>query len=402
MEQSDSAWQPQTGQQNAWHSDQEPFQWVHTEHRWTGWDSQQADRPTSHHAPPNDEQDQMQWNEASPRQWRTNRVATQVWNPYASQWEWNTSDHARGPLHQETPSTWNEMRWTNWSTQWWESSPRQGWSAQAQWPPSDNQGGSGSGTWNAAQEPQEEPTHEEHQWEYRQTNTSTSATGSSRPMPCSSSGRNAPPTLGGKRTSKKSFSRLARDFARNYAHKLAQKKQLAAAAAAAKAANMPSEGLTGPPVSQSDTHRGPQNGTPDSNATDEVKTEDSPDGTRISQLIADNAIPGREMEPQPKQSEGASSSAGNQHYDAGPQDTYPEPHRLLRKASSSSCSNSDSPGTPQTASFISCASTIGDKERAVNDRVQAAIAETPRSVGAQPRSKNVAKTGTGKTRRKTH
>ena len=74
---------------------------------------------------------------------------------------------------------------------------------------------------------------------------------------------------------------------------------MAVAAAAAEAANTPSQGMTGPPVSQSDTHRGPQNGTPDSNATDEVKTEDSPDGTRISQLVADNTIPGREMEPQP-------------------------------------------------------------------------------------------------------
>ena len=254
------------------------------------------------------------------------------------------------------------------------------------------------GTWNAAQEPQEEPTHEEHQWDYRQMNTSTSVTGSSRPMPCSSSGRKGPPILGGKRTSKKSFSRLARDFARNYAHELSQKRQAAAAAAATQTATT---GLTGPPVSQTDTDNAPHDGTPHNSATDEVKTEDSADGTRISQLIADNTIPGREMEPQPDQSAGASSSAGNQHCNAGHQDTYPDPHRLLRKTSSSSSSTSDAPGSPQTASFISCASTMGDNEKAVNDRVQAALAETPRSVGAQPRSKTVAKK-TGKPRRKTH
>ena len=78
-------------------------------------------------------------------------------------------------------------------------------------------------------------------------------------------------------TSKKSFSRRARDFARNYAHKMAQRKKEAAALQPKG-----NEGLAGPPAVPPNLTRGPDTkAASDSNATEEVKTEDSPDGTQL-------------------------------------------------------------------------------------------------------------------------
>ena len=115
----------------------------------------------------------------------------------------------------------------------------------ARGPPRSTRGGTRPGTYSPTQRPQEEASHSDHQWEYRQNHNSTSVTDSSKHTRCSNFGRKGPPISGGSKTSKKSFSRLARDFARNYAHKLAQNKAAAAASAAAKEGKKEMEASTG-------------------------------------------------------------------------------------------------------------------------------------------------------------
>ena len=121
----------------------------------------------------------------------------------------------------------------------------------------------------------------------------------------------------------------------------------------------------------------------DSNATEEVKTEDSPEGTR-PKGSANHTIPGRELEPPKPQATGASCSAGTQRCGMAPTtEEYPEPRKLIRKGSSSN-SSSESATSSKPGSLVSCRSQLLGNDSEAVARLREAIEKIPVSVGASP------------------